>query len=74
MHRSTTRRRAPPGAYVLAILHNAGHRRITVRKYEHLLASLAVILRVVIYKLDTLLGVIITRLLTIGTPRLCKDH
>src|ERR671916_131883 len=58
VNRSTARRRAPARPYILAVFDDARHGRIIIRKSEHLLAPLEIVLRVVLCK-GNALGIVI---------------
>lgn len=74
MNGSTTRRVAPARSQVLAIVHDARDSWIAGRVGEHLSASLAIVLSVVVSKRNTQRIVMIARLLAVRTPRFGIDN
>lgn len=74
MDSSTTRRIAPPRANVFTIFYDAGHSRIATRVGEHLFATGAIILGIILDERSTLRIVVVSSLLTIRTARLHIDN
>ena len=74
MDGSTTRRVAPTRAFVTAIFDDARNGWVAAGKAEHLGATCAVVLRVVVDERDAFRVIEISCLLAVGTVRFCVDN
>ena len=71
MDRSATRRVAPSGLLIDAVLNDRGNGRIAIRYREHLALSGLVVLSIIFGEIDVVTFVMVACRLAIRTSRLC---
>ena len=74
VHGSTARRVAPTRTFVPAIFDDAWNSQVAAGKAEHLRATSAIVLRVVVDERDVFRVIEVSCLLAIRTSGFCVDH